>query len=226
MTKSQAGRDARAAGVDIGNWELGIPALRPPRLFLEAREDHAGPRWSGGPRSRIRRWSGRCAAAVVHHDHRPVIEIGDPLVVLLPLFQHVDAHVLARQDHGRSALVNSLMFRTPTPWSSADLVEVEVVGHDLGVQDLGHGHQLVVDFADLGNSMSLISTRMSTSFWIFLQDVQAAPPRLRFSGSDESAMCCNSRRMNCGMTSVPSRNPVSVMSAMRPSMMTEVSRSL
>ena len=51
-------------------------------------------------------------------------------------------------------------------------------------------------------------------------------PRLRFSESEESATCCSSRSTNCGTTSVPSRNPVSQMSAMRPSMITEVSRTL
>ena len=51
-------------------------------------------------------------------------------------------------------------------------------------------------------------------------------PRLRFSESEESATCCSSRSTNCGATSVPSRKPVSQMSAMRPSMITEVSRIL
>ena len=51
-------------------------------------------------------------------------------------------------------------------------------------------------------------------------------PRLRFIESAESATSCSSRRTNCGMTRMPSRNPVSAMSAMRPSMMTLVSRIL
>ena len=49
-------------------------------------------------------------------------------------------------------------------------------------------------------------------------------PRLRFIESAESATICNSWSTNCGTTSVPSRNPVSAMSAIRPSMMTLVSR--
>ena len=51
-------------------------------------------------------------------------------------------------------------------------------------------------------------------------------PRLRFRESEESATCCSSRRTNWGTTRVPSRKPVSQMSAMRPSMITEVSRIL
>ncbi len=48
-------------------------------------------------------------------------------------------------------------------------------------------------------------------------------PRLRFIESDESATSCSSFSTNCGTTSVPSTNPVSQMSAMRPSMITLVS---
>src|ERR1022692_4565828 len=51
-------------------------------------------------------------------------------------------------------------------------------------------------------------------------------PRLRFMESAESATSCNSRRTNWGITSTPSRKPVSAISAMRPSMITLVSKIL
>ena len=49
-------------------------------------------------------------------------------------------------------------------------------------------------------------------------------PRLRFMESAESATSCSSLSTNCGITRVPSRKPVSQMSAIRPSMITLVSR--
>src|SRR4030042_1517272 len=49
-------------------------------------------------------------------------------------------------------------------------------------------------------------------------------PRVRRSSSGESAIYCSSSRINLGTRKVPSRTPVSEMSAMRPSMMTLVSR--
>ncbi len=51
-------------------------------------------------------------------------------------------------------------------------------------------------------------------------------PRLRFIESAESATNCSSRRTNWGMTRTPSKNPVSATSAIRPSIITLVSRIL
>ena len=77
-----------------------------------------------------------------------------------------------------------------------------------------------------GKSVSTICTWTCAIFWIFCRMSRPRRPRLRLSESDESATCCSSRSTNCGTTSVPSRKPVSQMSAMRPSMMTEVSSTL
>ena len=63
-------------------------------------------------------------------------------------------------------------------------------------------------------------------FWMRCRMSSPRRPRLRLSGSDESATNCSSFSTNCGTTSVPSRKPVSTMSATRPSMMTLVSRIL
>ena len=71
-----------------------------------------------------------------------------------------------------------------------------------------------------------IVTWTSDIFWIFCRMSRPRRPRLRFIESDESATSCSSFSTNCGMTSVPSRNPVSHTSAIRPSMMTLVSRIL
>ena len=74
--------------------------------------------------------------------------------------------------------------------------------------------------------MSEIMTSMPDIFWIFCRMSRPRRPRLRFSESAESATSCSSFSTNCGMTSVPSTKPVSQTSAMRPSMMTLVSRIL
>ena len=63
-------------------------------------------------------------------------------------------------------------------------------------------------------------------FWIFCRMSRPRRPRFRFIESAESATSCSSFSTNCGMTSVPSTKPVSQTSAMRPSMMTLVSRIL
>jgi hypothetical protein len=72
--------------------------------------------------------------------------------------------------------------------------------------------------------MSEIITSIPAIFWIFCRMSSPRRPRLRFSESLESATSCSSLSTNCGMTSVPSRKPVSQMSAIRPSMITLVSR--
>src|ERR1022692_2102333 len=75
-----------------------------------------------------------------------------------------------------------------------------------------------------GKSSSTIWTLRWAIFWMRCRMSSPRRPRLRFMESAESATSCSSRRTNWGITSTPSRKPVSAMSAMRPSMMTLVSR--
>ena len=51
-------------------------------------------------------------------------------------------------------------------------------------------------------------------------------PRCRFDPSVESATTCSSRSTNSGTTIMPSMNPASAISAIRPSMITLVSSTL
>ena len=74
--------------------------------------------------------------------------------------------------------------------------------------------------------MSEIVTSTPAIFWIFCRMSSPRRPRLRFIESEESATSCSSLSTNCGMTIVPSMKPVSQISAMRPSMITLVSRTL
>ena len=74
-----------------------------------------------------------------------------------------------------------------------------------------------------GKSVSTICTWTFVIFWMRCRMSSPRRPRFRFMESEESATCCSSRSTNWGTTSVPSRKPVSQISAMRPSMITEVS---
>ena len=69
-------------------------------------------------------------------------------------------------------------------------------------------------------------TSIPDIFWIFCRMSSPRRPRFRLSESAESATSWSSFSTNCGMSSVPSMNPVSQMSAIRPSMITLVSRIL
>ena len=88
----------------------------------------------------------------------------------------------------------------------------------------------VLNVNELANSLKPvvlpgeIMTSTPDIFWIFCRMSRPRRPRLRLSESAESATSCSSFKTNCGMTSVPSRKPVSQTSAIRPSMMTLVSR--
>ena len=75
-----------------------------------------------------------------------------------------------------------------------------------------------------GKSSSTICTWTVPIFCMRCRMSRPRRPRLRFRESEESATICSSRRTNWGIISVPSRNPVSQTSAIRPSMMTLVSR--
>ena len=70
----------------------------------------------------------------------------------------------------------------------------------------------------------------SCSFTAFISDIstrkQAQEALRQAKESAESATNCSSRNTNCGITSVPSKKPVSTISAIRPSMITLVSRIL
>ena len=77
-----------------------------------------------------------------------------------------------------------------------------------------------------GKSVSTICTCTLVIFCTRCSTSRPLRPRFLFIESEESATCCSSRSTNWGTTSVPSRKPVSQMSAMRPSMITDVSSTL
>ena len=128
---------------------------------------------------------------------------------------------------GLRELASSLMLRTGTPRSCATLLRLKSLVTILPLMRARQLDELQVHLADLREVglHDLHRARRPSSG--SSAGCRGRGGRGCASGeSEESATCCSSRSTNCGATSVPSRNPVSQMSAMRPSMMTEVSRTL
>ena len=90
------------------------------------------------------------AARVVHDDHRPVVEVGDALVVLLPFLQDEDAHRLARQHHGLERVRQLVDVQHLDAVELRHLVEVKVVGDDNAVERLREFEELEVNLLDGG----------------------------------------------------------------------------
>src|SRR5712664_601026 len=87
---------------------------------------------------------------VVHYHHGAVVEVGHALVEFLALFENEHSHDLARQ-YDRLHCVGQLVdVQDHYAVQLRDLVQVEIVRHDLTVVDLGQLDQLHIHFADVG----------------------------------------------------------------------------
>ena len=91
------------------------------------------------------------AARVFHHDHRPVIEVGDALVVLLALLQDEDAHRLAGQHDGLEGVRQFVDVQDLYAVELRHLVEIEVVRDDDAVETLREFEQLEVNLLHGGD---------------------------------------------------------------------------
>ena len=127
---------------------------------------------------------------------------------------------------GFTAFERALMFSTGTPRSCATLFRLKSFVMILPPTSCANCRSFESTSAMSSKSASVTSTFMRDSLRIFCRMSRPLRPRTRFRESAESAMCCSSSSTNTGMRSVPSRKPVSQISAIRPSMMTLVSSSL
>src|SRR6266850_6418606 len=127
---------------------------------------------------------------------------------------------------GLRELARTLMLSTWTPRSSATLLRLKSLVMILPPSCLASSISFMSTSLMSGKSASEMVTLTSGPFLIRCRMSSPLRPRFRFRESWESAMYCSSLRTNCGTTRVPSRKPVSQTSAMRPSMMTLVSRIL
>src|SRR5215204_4227698 len=86
-------------------------------------------------------------ARIIHDDHRPVVEIGDALVVFLPFLEDEYLHDLARQ-HDRLERIGELVdIQHLDAAQLRNFVQVEIVGDDLALQRTRQLDQLQIDFA-------------------------------------------------------------------------------
>ncbi len=85
---------------------------------------------------------------MIHHHHRPVVQIPYALIELLALLQDEHDHLLAGQHHGLESIGQVVDVQHFHMMQVGHLVQVEVVGHHLGFPLLGQFQQLQVHLAD------------------------------------------------------------------------------
>src|SRR5262249_14899171 len=89
-------------------------------------------------------------ARVVDHHHRAVVEIGHTLVVFLAFLQDEHLHDLAWQHDRLQRICQLINVQDFHALELGDLVEIEIVGDDLGLIDLRQFDQLEIYFSDIG----------------------------------------------------------------------------
>src|SRR5699024_6437168 len=87
-------------------------------------------------------------AAAFDDDHRPVVQIGDPLSVLFPVFNHLNIDLFTGKDHRFDRISQIIDIENLYPLEFTNLVQVEVVGDDLPRQHLGQFHQFTIHFGN------------------------------------------------------------------------------
>ena len=87
---------------------------------------------------------------VVHHHHGAVVQVGHALVVLLAFLQNEDPHGLARQHDGLQRVGQLVDVQHLHAVQLRHFIEIEIVGDDLAVVDLGQLDQLHVHFRNVG----------------------------------------------------------------------------
>src|ERR1017187_1008412 len=156
----------------------------------------------------------------------PSSRYATPWLYSLPSFRMNTFMISPGSTMGFSELASSLVFSTATPCNCATLFRLKSLVTILPSYTFASSISFRSTSRTAGKSASTIWTVRPAIFWMRCRISNPRRPRLRFMESAESATSCNSRSTNCGSTMTPSRKPVSAMSAMRPSIMTLVSRIL
>src|SRR6185503_17106417 len=163
-------------------------------------------------------------ACIINHHHRAIVEIGHALIVFLTFLQDENPIASPGSTTGLSAFASSLILSTLTPRNWETLFRLKSFVTITASSCLPSSISFRSTSRTDGKS---VSTIWMSSVLLFCKRFSMSRPRLprwRLDESGESATCCNSRRMNCGMINDPVRNPVSATSAIRPSIITDVSR--
>ena len=115
------------------------------------------------------------APSVLDHDHGAVIEVGDTLILLLPLLDDLHVHLLAGNDDRLERVREVVEVEDADAFELGDAIEVVVVGHDREASLLRQLDQLHVDLVELRN---VVVDEFDVDEWLFLQgveDLEAAP---------------------------------------------------
>src|SRR5438552_1096354 len=87
-------------------------------------------------------------ARVIHHHHGAIVEISHALVVFFAFFEDENFHQLAGQHDGLERVGQLVDVEHFHALELRHFVEIEIVGHDLGLVELGQLDELEVHFAD------------------------------------------------------------------------------
>jgi hypothetical protein len=119
-------------------------------------------------------------ARIVHDHHRPIVEIGDALVVFLALLEDEDLHDLAGENNRFERVRQLVDVEYFDAAQLRHLVEIEVVGDDLSLQRAGEFDQFQVYFADF-RVVGVGNRHLDPGHLLnLLQDVEAAPAPISF----------------------------------------------
>jgi hypothetical protein len=87
-------------------------------------------------------------SSVLGDDHRAIVEVADPLALLLAPLEELDRKKLARQDDRLHRVGQIVEVDDVDALEFCDLVEIVIVGHDPAPQVLGQHDKPLVDLAD------------------------------------------------------------------------------
>ncbi len=119
---------------------------------------------------------------VIHHHHGSVVQVRDTLVILFAFLKNEDAHGLARQHDGFQRVGEFVDVQHLDTMQLRDLVQVEIVGHDLAVVNLGQFDQLHVDFGNVGKIVFQNLDVELRHFLDLVEDIKSAAAAVALQG--------------------------------------------
>src|SRR5271156_6497166 len=119
-------------------------------------------------------------ARIIDYDHGSVIEVGDALVKLFAFFQDEYPHDFTGQNDGLERVGQFVDIEHGHALQLRDFVQIEIVGQNLAVINLGEFDQLHIDFADAGKVVFHNLNLHRSRFLQALQNVEAASSAIAF----------------------------------------------
>src|SRR4029077_16289116 len=110
---------------------------------------------------------------VLHHHQGALVEIGHALVELFPFLENEHPHDLARQHDGLHRIGELVDVENHHAVQLRHLVEVEIVGDDLAIVNLGQLDQLHIHFADV---REIVLHNLDVEMGHFLNSLQNVEP--------------------------------------------------